>query len=711
MKRTTRILANFSALFLLCTFMARGASVDDNILDENIFANLETVETPTIVAEEISLREQNSKHFLLSDGTYTAVAYDSPIHYESKGEWIEIDNSLVSASLLGDPLTGAVKKNTELTQLEMQTINNQSTSLSKAGKYSVYYENNQNDFKVQLPKNLSEEMPVRITYDDHSLMFQCDDVSHSAALVTQPLGTAATEKILKDKLDKVVDVDTYTKIKNEHDMSVHKNRSSVSYNSVFDNVDFKYYVYGQSLKEDIVLDSFPLQKSFTFTFTYTGLRAVLGDDKCVNFVDDQGDSVFTIAAPYMFDSDEGFSNDIDVHLEKTDTGCRYVLTPDREWLANVQRVYPITIDPTVYTTQNTNYIHDNGVQQSDPNTVYTTTDRMYVGSGANSKAGRIYFKLTKWPSATNLTADNVKSARLQLSFYPQASWQTAYQLMINVYKLSASWNTNTITWNNQPSGGTYFTQSFLSDAREETTGYTEFNVTSWVKSHYSSPSADYGIRLQPSTVDSTVNRACFISSDYYDDTTLRPIIYIDYYNYVFGLVGIKATNHDHTSFMDKAVPSNYSKSKNVDSSPAETLKILRKSRAFISRSHGSKTSITCNGGYLTRSDILALPSGALSHMKLVYYGACLTGEDGASAANLVNATYARGAKTVIGFTEKVDCNSTNVWTKSFMTNISNGKTIAASMDAADVAVEDYVEHKNDKTRFRLVRGATASKVN
>lgn len=57
---------------------------------------------PIIVSEEISLRDVNSKQFLMSDGTYAAVAYDIPVHYENNNRWIEIDNTLVSATIIGE---------------------------------------------------------------------------------------------------------------------------------------------------------------------------------------------------------------------------------------------------------------------------------------------------------------------------------------------------------------------------------------------------------------------------------------------------------------------------------------------------------------------------------------------------------------------------------------------------------------------------------
>ena len=50
---------------------------------------------PTVLGEITELREENVKHFRMDDGTYTAVAYDQPVHYEdANGTWQDIDNTL-----------------------------------------------------------------------------------------------------------------------------------------------------------------------------------------------------------------------------------------------------------------------------------------------------------------------------------------------------------------------------------------------------------------------------------------------------------------------------------------------------------------------------------------------------------------------------------------------------------------------------------------
>ena len=273
----------------------------------------------------------------------------------------------------------------------------------------------------------------------------------------------------------------------------------------------------------------PVPKSFSFSFTYTGLSAVLEEDNSVTFYEEAGEPVFVIAAPFMFDSGEGYSTAISVTLEQTDTGCRDILTPDREWLEDEKRIYPVTLDPSVDTTQNTNYIHDSAVQESDPDKNYRTVNRMYVGSGPSSTEGRIYFKLTQWPSPAGLNSSTITGAYMDLNYYPTASYQTGYQMDVDVYRVANPWDTGTITWRNQPNvTGARVGSVGITDSRNKISGFDRYDVTSWVRAHYSSPSTDYGIRFQPRTVVSSINRVCYISSDYYGDTKLRPIIHIYY---------------------------------------------------------------------------------------------------------------------------------------------------------------------------------------
>ena len=50
---------------------------------------------PMILYEDETLRTEDTKHYRMTDGSFTAVKFDDAVHYEKDGEWENIDNSLV----------------------------------------------------------------------------------------------------------------------------------------------------------------------------------------------------------------------------------------------------------------------------------------------------------------------------------------------------------------------------------------------------------------------------------------------------------------------------------------------------------------------------------------------------------------------------------------------------------------------------------------
>jgi RHS repeat-associated protein len=124
-------------------------------------------------------------------------------------------------------------------------------------------------------------------------------------------------------------------------------------------VDVVYQVQADGVKESIVLDSpaavAALGPDGAVTFDLEagrGLRAVEADD-VVTVVDDRDRVVFVIPAPFMDDAAGAHSDDVTVDLtEVTDTdtaggGWRLTLTPDKTWLTDPARVFPVVVDPTI----------------------------------------------------------------------------------------------------------------------------------------------------------------------------------------------------------------------------------------------------------------------------------------------------------------------------------------------------------------------------
>ena len=97
------VLAFGLCLALVFTVQPIGAFAFEHTSDETTsylqdndttVSETETAE-PYIIKEIESKRDANTKHFLLSDGTYLATTYDIPVHYKDEtGAWQQYDNSL-----------------------------------------------------------------------------------------------------------------------------------------------------------------------------------------------------------------------------------------------------------------------------------------------------------------------------------------------------------------------------------------------------------------------------------------------------------------------------------------------------------------------------------------------------------------------------------------------------------------------------------------
>ena len=90
---STVMLSN-SAYSRSCGRRSREAKAVDPIPAEDSAAEDENV--PFIIGEDNEQRTESLKHFRLSDGTYLMVDYGESVHYESNGDWLDIDNTLVS---------------------------------------------------------------------------------------------------------------------------------------------------------------------------------------------------------------------------------------------------------------------------------------------------------------------------------------------------------------------------------------------------------------------------------------------------------------------------------------------------------------------------------------------------------------------------------------------------------------------------------------
>lgn len=262
-----------------------------------------------ILREDTAQRQENEKHFIMSDGSMMAVKYDEPVHYIQNGKWVEVDNSL---------------------------------SYDSVGK--KYTNKNNSAFSVEFPENgkvsLTSEDGYTMSFST-SVIKGLQKVTLSSSVDKMAASTHVAEKNSRANTKKYAsDPDSFT---------VYNSGSELEYRDAYGTgTSAKYGVGHNSVKEDIIIESNMGITAFVTEY-YTDLVGVKLDDGYLMFLDRKGNEIFTVGSPFMYDSEGSACNNIDVSLTKVSTGYRVVYTPDSTWLNSSERVYPLVFDPSVTT--------------------------------------------------------------------------------------------------------------------------------------------------------------------------------------------------------------------------------------------------------------------------------------------------------------------------------------------------------------------------
>ena len=289
------------------------------------FSNVksETNEIGDIVSEDSEQRTENSKTFLLDDGTKMFVDYGEPVHYKnSKNEWVDYDNTLVKSD-------------------------DNST-----------YSNKESDVNVSLSKNTSSDSLVSVENDKHEISWNYDDANKSNIVVQNG-------KTNDDKNDTALD----------------NIISNAEYKNIYSNVDLQCNVTTKGVKENIVLNSPNAKNEYVISYNIGKLTPKLKDDNTIDLYNGKN-VVYTISAPYMVDANEKYSENISLEiLNHKDDTMQVKLTADKDFLLSSDIKYPVTIDPEISSGQvsNTNYSYIGyGTSSTKYNPPYTLSSSEYI---------------------------------------------------------------------------------------------------------------------------------------------------------------------------------------------------------------------------------------------------------------------------------------------------------------------------------------------
>lgn len=130
-----------------------------------------------------------------------------------------------------------------------------------------------------------------------------------------------------------------------------KKGNKITFEEIMNGVDLSYETLTNGIKEEIVLKQAPQSNEFLFTMELeaTGTQEIMADFPNPVFYDENGNYLFHFAEPFAFDASGNRTDEVTMQIKKSPIESNYQLrlSVDEQWLYSPDRVYPITIDPTV----------------------------------------------------------------------------------------------------------------------------------------------------------------------------------------------------------------------------------------------------------------------------------------------------------------------------------------------------------------------------
>ena len=524
-------------------------------------ASAETSEIPEVYIEgEVTeLRSEYEKHYRLTDGSFMAVQYQVPVHYEDDGQWVDIDNTLEAVTMFGgDSVYQAVNGEnvqafaSDLSDGTIMTMATDDHMISMSiwtydsVEEAVIEDEPENsdigeDYTVETEPEATQESVPEETADseeateasnpDNDLagdvalveeewadmsVLSLDDAENvqEDATVDEQQDDTIVAQILTEEVaeDPVADAE-----ETEHweldDVMPDTLSSSILYEDVFPGVDLRYDTFSYNVKESIILKQ-PMdldEYTYSFLLTLDGLEPELQEDGSIILFDDADEVQYTIPAPYMWDAENVYSHAVFYELEETNDGWILTVCADENWLEEEERAYPVTIDPSC--SKGVSKLDFSvAAEKKNPN---SSNDHAIAGDltcGYSTYYGHMvgYVKFVSLPEIP--VGSMIIESKLQLIPEDHDSYAAC---RMDVYMLedalsSSEWN-NYVAWNDCPEVATS-AMDFIYMPKNGSPSLKPcaWDITPAVMRWYADPSTNLGIAIKPETraMETNVNAFC-----------------------------------------------------------------------------------------------------------------------------------------------------------------------------------------------------------
>ncbi|MCI9565165.1 MAG: hypothetical protein HFG30_04040 [Eubacterium sp.] len=453
-QRTKQILSVLLALAIIASnfnVQVNARQEQTNVETKNINTDNEGKTEPVAIKELKNERTVDSNTYLLNNGMKKTVYYSDNIRYEEDGKVKAYNPELVKMDESDKEEAGKSKV------------------ISDSNAEAYKYVNKAGDTKQYLPKTMKEETPVLLTNNKYRVSF----------------APVSDKKMQEDTIfenkTKAVEIENQevTNIVTEKE---EEKKVKANYEYANEDVALSYQSLEHGIKEDIILESVPDTNTFSFVMSVENMMARLDDvGGGITFIDEDKDNIIGgIPAPVMHDAgDKGYSEEAYYELEQLESKKKNVnkyilkIVVDEKYLTSSERVYPVTIDPSV-TWNGTGDLPDVYVLKSSGGTNYFSSGVKTFSVGKGSQG--LFRSYIRAMELTNrVTNKYVESAKLTI-YENGANTKGA---KIQIRPALADFKCKTVTWNNQPGGTSAVLASFTASG---TSGAKKvIDLTSWAR--------------------------------------------------------------------------------------------------------------------------------------------------------------------------------------------------------------------------------------
>ena len=436
-------------------------SVFSYAVDNEDYQNTGVSETPLDVAqgvqslryvEDVSKREENVKHFLMPDGTYTAVAYPNAVHrMDSNGVW--------------------------------QDINNDLTIKSVNGKQRYSTDDNRFTFSSGLTLN---DVLVTLTDDDYTLSISpLSNTINSRALSSRRLAVSTPTVANAEKKDLTRSDITFEEVAEVN------NQSSIQYNNVYESANIEYTVCNLNQLTQKIQIWNPYLNSYQYHFELVlgTLTAELNSSGGINIKDALTNEIkLVLQKPYMYEFGGCKSDAVEYTLSQSSSGT-YLLTvtADNTWINQfLDGNVPITIDMKLSPIT---LCDDTYVSEYAPDEYYFMESELLVGYG---KTALIHLNMPTLPTGSHMV-----NANLFFNYYFTTTFSESP--LIGAYQIMTPWSESVTTYNSMPTIATEQISSVslsMEQFSENTVATAAISLTELAYDWYNDDVENYGIALK-----------------------------------------------------------------------------------------------------------------------------------------------------------------------------------------------------------------------